>query len=110
VHPRIRERWLAQARVNCGPQAKAGSVVIPLLFETDAAPLFDSIGARPVRRHPSGNVGGARLEGGEIEQRIQAQWPIEKKLTLAHYVCRLDRSRSGLLAHKSIGLSPPGSR
>src|SRR4051812_22563263 len=37
VHPRIRERWLAQVEVWRAEKQPRGVVVIPLLFETDAA-------------------------------------------------------------------------
>jgi len=87
VHPRIRERWLAQVESLRAAGRKHAVVVIPLLFETDAAPLFDTI----VCAACSAVSQRERLEArgwkaAEIEQRIQAQWSIEKKMTLAHYV------------------------
>jgi dephospho-CoA kinase len=87
VHPRIRERWLAQVESMRAAGRKHAVVVIPLLFETDAARLFDTI----VCAACSAASQRQRLEArgwktAEIEQRIQAQWPIEKKMTLAHYV------------------------
>ncbi len=87
VHPRIRERWLAQVESLRAAGRNHAVVVIPLLFETDAAGLFDSI----VCVACSAASQQQRLEArgwnvAEIEKRAQAQWPIEKKMTLAHYV------------------------
>jgi len=87
VHPRIRERWLAQVESLRAAGRKHVVIVIPLLFETDAAPLFD----RTVCAACSAASQRQRLEArgwkaAEIEQRIQAQWPIEKKMALADYV------------------------
>ena len=87
VHPRIRERWLAQVESMRAAGRKHAVVVIPLLFETDAARLFDSI----VCAACSAASQWERLEArgwkaAEIELRIQAQRPIEQKMTHAHYV------------------------
>jgi len=87
LHPRIREAWLSQVEQLKG-EGKAGSVVvIPLLFETDAAKHFTHI----VCVACSSATQRARLrERGwtaeQIEQRIASQWPIEKKISAAHFV------------------------
>jgi len=108
VHPRIRERWLAQVRVIAGRRAKAGSGRHPaVILKPMRLPCSTVLCARPVSAASQRKVGGARLEGAEIEHRIQAQWPIEKKMTLAHYVVWTEAGPD-VLAHKSIGLSPPG--
>jgi len=87
VHPRIRERWLAQVASWRGQKKPCAVVVIPLLFETNAAASFDAI----VCVACSGAVQRDRLLGRgwtleQIGQRLRAQWPIEKKMTLSHYV------------------------
>src|SRR5437867_8763404 len=87
VHPRIRERWLAQVDSWRAEKQPRAVVVIPLLFETDAAAHFDTIicvacSAATQRKRLLAR--GWSLE--QIQQRNQAQWPIEKKMTLAHYV------------------------
>src|SRR5260221_4589786 len=43
VHPRIRERWLAQAASWRSEKKACAVVVIPLLVETNAASSFDVI-------------------------------------------------------------------
>ena len=87
LHPRIRELWLAQVaawRVESWPM---GAVVIPLLFETDAANVFDVI----VCTACSSASQRRRLEArgwntSQIEQRIAAQWPAQKKMDLSRFV------------------------
>ena len=87
VHPRIRERWqatVAQWRKEGCPLA---AVVIPLLFETGAAAEFDVIVcvacSAPSQMERLLARGWTRAQS---EQRIAAQWPMEKKIALAHYV------------------------
>ena len=87
VHPRIRERWLAQAASWRSEKKACAVVVIPLLFETNAASSFDVI----VCVACSGATQRARMLGRgltseQIDQRLRAQWPIEKKMALSHYV------------------------
>src|ERR1043166_7183608 len=43
THPRIRERWVAQAEAWRGAGQPMGVVVIPLLFETGTEACFDAI-------------------------------------------------------------------
>lgn len=87
LHPRIRVIWQKQTekwRAEGHPQAV---VVIPLLFETKAEARFDSIicvacsGATQRRR-----LAARGWDSDQIEKRIRAQWPIEKKMDLANYV------------------------
>jgi dephospho-CoA kinase len=87
LHPRIRERWLAQAGTWRSENRPLGVVVIPLLFETGAANAFDSIWCVAC----SAASQRQRLEARgwtpeQIEQRLAAQWPVQKKMDLAHHV------------------------
>jgi dephospho-CoA kinase len=87
VHPRIRDRWRARIESWRREGKSAAVVVIPLLFETKAESEFDVI----VCTACSGVTQRKRLaargwSGDQIEQRIQAQWPIEKKLLESHFV------------------------
>ena len=87
LHPRIREEWLGQVENFKAGGQRAAVVVIPLLFETDAAKHFTHI----VCVACSAATQRARLrERGwsdqQIEQRIASQWPIEKKIGAAHFV------------------------
>ena len=86
LHPRIREIWQAQVQA-WRVERRGGVVVIPLLFETNAAAHFDAT----ICVACSAAMQRRRLEergwsAGQIEQRIQAQWPIEKKMPLADFV------------------------
>jgi dephospho-CoA kinase len=87
VHPRIRECWLAQVAAWRAEKRGVGVVVIPLLFETDATRHFDFT----VCLACSAATQRARLTGrgwpaGQIEQRITAQWPLEKKMASSDFV------------------------
>ena len=87
LHPRIRDLWLKQVREWREQGLPRAVVVIPLLFETDAQEQFDKIvcvactaGSQRRRLQTRG------WDAEQIEQRISAQWPVEKKMELAHYV------------------------
>jgi dephospho-CoA kinase len=87
LHPRIREAWLGQVEKLKSDGQPAAVVVIPLLFETDAAKHFRHV----VCVACSSATQRARLrERGwsdqQIEQRISSQWPIDKKIGAAHFV------------------------
>lgn len=87
LHPRIREAWLAQVEKWRAEGQAAAVVVIPLLFETDAAKCFTHI----VCVACSAATQRARLaqrgwNEGQIDQRIASQWPIDKKIAGAHFV------------------------
>ena len=87
VHPRIRARWLAQVEAWRAEGRSAAVVVIPLLFETNAAACFDKIvcvacSARTQRER----LCSRGWTDAQIGQRLAAQLPIEKKLELSDYV------------------------
>jgi dephospho-CoA kinase len=87
LHPRIRAAWLAQASLWRAQGQPIGAVVIPLLFETAAEAQFDAI----ICVACSAATQQARLllrgwSEDEATQRIQAQWPIEKKMRSAGFV------------------------
>ncbi|NBR85127.1 MAG: dephospho-CoA kinase [Proteobacteria bacterium] len=87
LHPRIRELWQAQVEAWRAAGVKLGVVVIPLLYETNAAKSFDKIicvACSPASQHQRLLARGWTPE--QIQQRIAAQWPIERKLTQADYV------------------------
>jgi dephospho-CoA kinase len=87
LHPRILQAW--QAEVARWRQARQplGVVVIPLLYETDAARLFEAV----ICVACSDRTQRERLRArgwseADIEQRLAAQWPLEKKMASADYV------------------------
>jgi dephospho-CoA kinase len=87
LHPRIRERWLAQVAQWRKEDREAAAVVIPLLFETDAQAFFDAIVC--VACSPATQQERLRARGWseeQIQQRIEAQWPLEKKMAGATHV------------------------
>jgi dephospho-CoA kinase len=87
LHPRIRERWLAQIKIwrkeNCAPAI----VVIPLLFETQAESHFDKIicvACSTASQHERLLARGWTPE--EIQQRIAAQWPVAQKISRSDFM------------------------
>ena len=94
LHPRIRQRWLAQAQIWRGEARRLAFVVIPLLFETGAEREFDhilcvacSLGSQQARLMARG------WTKSQIEQRISAQWPVQKKIDLSHFLIWTDPSK-----------------
>jgi dephospho-CoA kinase len=87
LHPKIRERWLAQIAKWKKENVSLAVVVIPLLFETQAESHFDKI----ICVACSPNAQRERLlargwSETQIEQRIAAQMPVEEKIARSHFV------------------------
>ncbi len=87
LHPRIRAAWQAEIQ-NWRTQGKAvGFVVIPLLFETNAAVLFDAVVC--VACSAATQLERLKSRGwneSQIAARISAQWPVEQKIGASDYV------------------------
>jgi dephospho-CoA kinase len=91
LHPRIRERWLAQIETWRGENRALAVVVIPLLFETRAESHFDKIicvACSPATQHERLLARGWTPE--QIRQRLAAQWPVEQKISRADFVVWTD--------------------
>jgi dephospho-CoA kinase len=87
LHPRIRQLWHAQIDAWRAEGRVCSVVVIPLLFETNAQSELDCtvcIACTPVTQAQRLQTRGWSRE--QIVQRIQAQWPVEQKMSLANYV------------------------
>jgi dephospho-CoA kinase len=87
LHPRIRERWLAQMEVWRRENHALAVVVIPLLFETGAKSSFDKIIC--VACSAATQRERLRARGwtpAQIKQRQVAQWPVEQKISRADFV------------------------
>ncbi|MGD0251196.1 MAG: dephospho-CoA kinase [Verrucomicrobiota bacterium] len=87
LHPRIRERWLAQIEIWRGENRALAVVVIPLLFETQAESCFDKIicvaCSAPTQRQRLLSRGWTPEQ---IQWRLAAQWPVEQKISRADFV------------------------
>ena len=93
LHPRIRERWLNQVEKLRKQNVVRCAVIIPLLFETRAESEFDAmicVACSAATQHQRLLARGWSSE--QIEQRIAAQWPIEKKITASNFVIWTDGS------------------
>ncbi|MFO1499418.1 MAG: dephospho-CoA kinase [Verrucomicrobiota bacterium] len=87
LHPRIQRVWQDQADAWRVEGIAAGVVVIPLLYETNVAARFDAV----VCVACSASTQQSRLlargwSAEESSRRLQAQWPIENKVSLSDFV------------------------
>jgi dephospho-CoA kinase len=87
LHPRIRERWLAQVEAWRNENCPLAIVVIPLLYETRAEPHFDKI----ICVACSESSRRARLLArgwtqSQTDARIAAQMPVTDKIARANFV------------------------
>jgi dephospho-CoA kinase len=91
LHPRIRAAWQAEAEGWRAAGRGCGAILIPLLFETGAAPSFDAVIC--VVCSEASQRERLRRRGwtdGQIRQRLAAQWPVEKKTARADFVVWTD--------------------
>jgi dephospho-CoA kinase len=87
LHPRIRERWLAQIEQWRKENCPLAVVVIPLLFETRAESYFDNIICLACT--DNSRVERLRTRGWTAEHisgRIAAQMPVTEKIARADFV------------------------
>jgi dephospho-CoA kinase len=91
LHPKIRERWLAQIETWRKEGRPLAVVVIPLLFETQAQSQFDKIICVACS---AANRQKRLLERGwtpeQIKQRIAAQMPVDQKIARSDFVVWTD--------------------
>jgi dephospho-CoA kinase len=87
LHPRIRQLWKRQIDLWRAEQKPVAVVVIPLLFETGAESEVDvtvCVACSAATQRERLRSRGWTAE--QIDQRIAAQWPIQKKMDKAEYV------------------------
>ena len=94
LHPRIRAVWREQAGRWRAAGIRLGVVVIPLLFETGAeAELDRTICLACATATQEQRLLARGWSRTEIQQRLDAQWPLEKKLARADYVVWTEGSK-----------------
>jgi dephospho-CoA kinase len=87
LHPRIRDLWHAQVEAWRKEQRSIGVVVIPLLFETEAERDLDfTICIACSSATQQQRLLARNWTAAQIQQRVQAQWPVEKKMAAADYI------------------------
>lgn len=87
LHPRIHSIWQEQVEKWRTEKLPCAVVVIPLLYETNAAAEFDAIVCVACSAISQKERLQARgLDARQIEQRIAAQLPVEQKINQANYV------------------------
>ena len=87
LHPPIRDLWRAQVAIWRQESRPCAVVIIPLLFETRADPELDAticVACSAATQHRRLLARGWPQE--QIDQRLQAQLPIEQKIARADYV------------------------
>ena len=87
LHPPIRALWRAQVETWRAEGRPLAVVVIPLLFETKAETELDltiCVACSAPTQQQRLQARGWSLE--QIEQRLQAQWPVETKAARADYL------------------------
>jgi dephospho-CoA kinase len=87
LHPRIRAAWLNRADAWRARGCEAGVVVIPLLFETDAASSFAAtLCAACTAASQEGRLAARGWSPEMAARRIAAQWPVSRKMAAADHV------------------------
>lgn len=87
THPRIRELWRQQVEAWRAEKFPAACVVIPLLFETGAEKELDAtICVACSRATQMKRLKERGWSEEQINQRIAAQFSIDKKISLAKFV------------------------
>lgn len=87
LHPRIRALWKTQIDDWRKADRQSGAVVIPLLYETRAEKNFDFVICIACSRETQKQrLADRKMSPEQIQQRIDAQWAIDKKMELADYV------------------------
>jgi dephospho-CoA kinase len=87
LHPRIRELWKNQVALWRSESRSFAVVVIPLLFETGAESEFDvtvCVACSAATQRERLLARGWSQD--QLEQRIAAQWPIQKKMERSDHV------------------------
>ncbi len=87
LHPRIRERWLAQVQSWRNENCPVAVVVIPLLYETRAESHFDKVicvACSENSRHE--RLAGRGWSAAQIEARVSSQTPVSEKIARADFV------------------------
>jgi dephospho-CoA kinase len=87
LHPRIRGLWRAQMQTWRAEGHTRAVVVIPLLFETKAEAELDAticVACSTATQQQRLRARGWPPE--QIEQRLQAQWPVATKIARSNYV------------------------
>jgi dephospho-CoA kinase len=88
IHPLVRTVWQQKVREHqCNQPNTSILVIIPLLFEVGLAGEFNTIvcvGSPAKVQHKRLQERG--LDDEQIVQRLEAQWPLERKMEQSHIV------------------------
>ena len=87
IHPRVRERWLAQIKKWRAEKVPVGVVVIPLLFEVGAETEFDfTLCVACTANTQRDRLRARGWEENQITSRIAAQMAVSEKMERADQV------------------------
>ena len=91
LHPRIRAVWRREADAWCAAGHACGVVIIPLLFETKGSSLFDAtICVACTASTQSRRLAERGWDATQSKQRLEAQWPVERKISHSDFVVWTD--------------------
>ncbi len=91
LHPRIRNAWQLEVGKWRAENQPFGFVVIPLLFETAASHSFDAtICVSCSKQTQLQRLRKRNWDDAHLQRRIEAQWPVEKKIAASDYVVWTD--------------------
>jgi len=87
LHPRIEEGWRRRAAEWEARGESVGCVVIPLLFEKGYEKAFEAtVGIACTASEQKRRLSARGWSNPEIQLRLEAQWPVEKKISLSRFV------------------------
>jgi dephospho-CoA kinase len=87
LHPRIHEVWRNETLAWRAAGRAFGAVIIPLLFETKAESFFDAticVACSPAAQ--AKRLAERGWEAAQCQQRLDAQWPTERKIHHSDFV------------------------
>ena len=107
IHPLVRQRFATEL-AQLG-QAPVVVLMIPLLFEAGLQDLCSEVWLVSCEQGEQRRrlIERDGLSETEARQRLEAQWPLERKRALADVVIDNDGDRQGLLAEVRRALTPP---
>jgi len=100
IHPLVRAEWQRQHReLSLSQPGHPVAVIIPLMFEAKTENWFESIACTACSPEEQARRLGTRgYNTTQINQRLQAQWPMARKMERSHIIIWNDGSRELLQA------------
>jgi len=100
IHPLVRAEWQRQHReLSLSQPGHPVAIIIPLMFEAKTENWFESIACTACSpEEQSRRLGTRGYNTTQINQRLQAQWPLVNKMERSHIIVWNDGSHELLRA------------